>query len=169
MTQPPTQPPTWPPAHPPAYPPAHPPAHPPVHTPAKPPTPSRPADVDTGFWLWLAALPLMTTGYVVTLLTTDEIERTAMFYPAIAVMAVVICAVVVTFLLLMRSGYRWARTVLTGGAMASVVYALSAVLDADPRPAVAVTSAVTGIVGSVLIGAGVLLLHRSDAQGFFTR
>ena len=27
----------------------------------------RPDDVDTGFWLWLAALPLMVIGYVVDL------------------------------------------------------------------------------------------------------
>lgn len=157
-----TQPPPWPPV-PPPVPPGLPPGQPPT------PVPGRPADVDTGFWLWLAALPLMTTGYVVNLLTSDQITRTVVFYPAVAVMAGVICAIVVAFLLLMRSGYRWARTALTGGGAAAVVYAVSAVLNADARPAVAVTSAVTGIVGSVLIGAGVLLLHRSDAQGFFTR
>ena len=28
---------------------------------------ARPLDVDTGFWLWLAALPLMVTGYLVDL------------------------------------------------------------------------------------------------------
>jgi len=28
---------------------------------------------------------------------------------------------------------------------------------------------VTGIVGSVLIGGGIYLLHRPDSQGFFTR
>ena len=32
----------------------------------QPPTgaPARPADVDTGFWLWLIALPLMVIGYL---------------------------------------------------------------------------------------------------------
>ena len=29
--------------------------------------PGRPVDVDTGFWLWVAALPLMVAGYVVDL------------------------------------------------------------------------------------------------------
>ena len=34
-----------------------------------PPTaaPPRPADVDTGFWLWLAALPLLVIGCLVVL------------------------------------------------------------------------------------------------------
>lgn len=133
------------------------------------PQPSRPADVDTGFWLWLAALPLMTTGYVVNLVASREIARTAVLYPAIGLMAVVICAIVVAFLVLMRTGYRWARTVLTGGGVAAVVYAVNAMLSADARPVIAVISAVTGIIGSVLIGGGTLLLHRSDAQGYFTR
>jgi hypothetical protein len=34
---------------------------------------------------------------------------------------------------------------------------------------VAVVTAVTGIVGSVLIAAGTFLLHRSEAQAYFTR
>ena len=135
-----------------------------------PPTPpARPVDVDTGFWLWTAALPLITTGYVVHLLTSPTLTRTTMLYPMVGLSAVVVVAVVLTFLILMRSGYRWARTVLTGGGMAAVVSALGALADADPRPAVAVTLAVTGIVGSVLIAGGTFLLHRTVAQEYFTR
>ncbi|MEO8813756.1 MAG: hypothetical protein ABI307_14845 [Mycobacterium sp.] len=126
-------------------------------------------DVDTGFWLWLAALPLMTTGYVVKLLVDLAADRTAALYPIVGLTATVLCVVVVTFLVLMRSGYRWARTLLTGGGVAAVVYAINGLLEADARPVIAVTSAITGIVGSVLIAGGTLLLHRTDAQGYFTR
>ncbi|BBX24129.1 hypothetical protein MTER_35400 [Mycolicibacter terrae] len=131
--------------------------------------PARPADVDTGFWLWLAALPLMTTGYVVGLLASPEIAELPVTYPMVGLTALVVVVVVATFLMLMRSGYRWARTGLTGGGIASVVYAVSGLSHADARPAVAVTVAVTGIVGSVLIAAGTYLLHRADAQEYFTR
>ncbi|MEB3032498.1 hypothetical protein [[Mycobacterium] nativiensis] len=131
--------------------------------------PTRPADVDTGFWLWLAALPLMTTGYVVSLLASPEITATVVTYPIVGLTAVVMVVVVATFLMLMRSGYRWARTLLTGGGIASVVYTVSGLSNADARPAVAVTLAVTGIIGSVLIAAGTFLLHRTDAQKYFIR
>jgi hypothetical protein len=131
--------------------------------------PARPADVDTGFWLWLAALPVMTTGYVVSVVTSPAVSRTKLLYPIVALIAVIVCAVVVTFLVLMRSGYRWARTTLTGGGVAAVVYAVTGMFDPDPRPLTAVIAAVTGIVGSVLIAGGTFLLHRSDAQGYFTR
>ncbi|MBS9532928.1 hypothetical protein KIH27_04910 [Mycobacterium sp. M1] len=134
-----------------------------------PPARTRPADVDTGFWLWAAALPLMTTGYAVNLLTSPEATGNPVFYPIVGLTAVVMVVVVLTFLMLMRSGYRWARTVLTGGGIAAVVSALNSLSEADPRPAVALTTAVTGIVGSVLIGGGVLVLHRAAAQEYFTR
>lgn len=133
----------------------------------QPPGAARPADVDTGFWLWLAALPLMTTGYVVSMLASAEVA--AVTYPIVGLTAVVVLVVVTTFLMLMRSGYRWARTLLTGGALAAVVYAVSELTHADARPAVAVTLAATGIIGSVLIAAGTFLLHRTDAQEYFTR
>jgi preprotein translocase subunit SecG len=126
-------------------------------------------DVDTGFWIWLAALPVMTTGYVVNVLASSAISRIRVLYPVVGLFAVVVCAVVVTFLVLMRSGYRWARTALTGGGVATVVYAVTRLFDADARPVTALISAVTGIVGSVLIAGGTFLLHRQDAQGYFTR
>lgn len=137
--------------------------------PTRAPRPTRPADVDTGFWLWLAALPLMTTGYVVDLLSSPELPAKARIYPIVGLIAIVVVVVVVTFLMLMRSGYRWARTLLTGGGIAAVVYAVGELSQADARPAVAFTVAATGIVGSVLIGAGSFLLHRADAQAYFTR
>lgn len=136
---------------------------------SQPPAATRPTDVDTGFWLWLAALPLMTTGYVVSLLAAPEIADLPVTYPIVGLTALVLVVVVATFLMLMRSGYRWARTLLTGGGIGSVVYAVNGLSHADARPAVAVTLAVTGIVGSVLIAAGTFLLHRADAQEFFTR
>ncbi len=130
--------------------------------------PGRPVDVDTGFWLWVAALPLMVVGYVVDLVVT-EVKHPPIVYAISAVFVVVMSAVVVTFLILMRHGYRWARTTLTGGGIASVVYAATSLFTVDRPPAAAVTYAVTAIVGSVLIVGGVFLLHRKDAHAFFTR
>jgi hypothetical protein len=69
----------------------------------------------------------------------------------------------------MRQGYRWARTVLTGGGIASVVYTGTNLFTVDRPPAAAVAYAVTAIVGAVLIVGGVYLLHRKDAHAFFTR
>jgi hypothetical protein len=119
--------------------------------------------------LWRAALPVIATGDVVSLLTSPEVADLPVSYPIVGLSALVVVVVVATFLMLMRSGYRWARTGLTGGGIASVVYAMSGLLHADARPAVAMTVAVTGIVGSVLIAAGTFLLHRTDAQEYFTR
>ena len=131
-----------------------------------PPTwPPPPADVDTGFWLWLLALPVLMAGYLVNALASPPIDRAGALYPAVGLIAVL----VVAFLILMRCGYRWARTALTGGGVAAVAYAVTGVLDSDQRPAVAITSAVTGIIGSVLVAGGTFLLHRTDAQDYFTR
>jgi hypothetical protein len=136
---------------------------------AEPEPHTRPLDVDTGFWLWLAALPLLVIGYVVDLVTASAQRPPTIVYAISAVFAVVVSAVVVTFLILMRHGYRWARTVLTGGGIASVVYTATSLFTVDrPAPA-ALTFAVTAIVGSVLIAGGVYLLHRKDAHAFFTR
>jgi hypothetical protein len=130
---------------------------------------ARPLDVDTGFWLWLVALPLLVAGYVVDLVATPA-QRPPVFVDVISIVFMaVVSAVVVTFLVLMRHGYRWARTVLTGGGIASVVYTATSLFTIDRPPAVAVTYAATTIVGSVLIVGGVFLLHRKDAHAFFTR
>jgi hypothetical protein len=131
--------------------------------------PGRPEDVDTGFWLWVAALPLMVVGYVVDLVVTGTSHPPMIVYAISAVFVVVMSAVVATFLILMRHGYRWARTVLTGGGIASVVYTATSLFTVDRPPAAAFTYAVTAIVGSVLIVGGVFLLHRKDAHAFFTR
>jgi hypothetical protein len=130
---------------------------------------TRPLDVDTGFWLWMAALPLMVAGYVVDLVVTAVEHQPMIVYAISAVFVVVIAAVVVTFLILMRHGYRWARTLLTGGGIASVVYVATNLFNVSRPTAAAVTYAVTAIVGSVLIVGGVYLLHRKDAHAFFTR
>jgi hypothetical protein len=140
-----------------------------VTEPQKTTEPGRPADVDTGFWLWVAALPLMVIGYVVDLVMTGEKHPPMIVYAISVVFVIVLTAVVATFLILMRHGYRWARTLLTGGGIASVVYTATSLFSV-PRPtAAAVTYAITAIVGSVLIAGGVFLLHRKDAHVFFTR
>ncbi|MBS4728647.1 hypothetical protein MSM1_09985 [Mycobacterium sp. SM1] len=126
-------------------------------------------DVDTGFWLWVAAVPLMVIGYLVDVVSSQSRNASPPIYAASALFAAVICAVVVTFLVLMRAGYRWARTVLTGGGLATIVYVATRLFTVNWPPVAAVVCAVTGIVGSVLIGGGVVLLHRKDAQEYFTR
>jgi hypothetical protein len=129
----------------------------------------RPLDVDTGFWLWMAALPLLVVGYVVDLVATADRHLPMAVLAMSGVFVVILSAVVLTFLILMRHGYRWARTLLTGGGVASVVYVASSLLTVDRPTSAAVTYAITAIVGSVLIAGGVFLLHREDAQAFFTR
>jgi hypothetical protein len=131
--------------------------------------PGRPVDVDTGFWLWVAALPLMVTGYVVDLFAAPNEHPPAIVYAVSLLFVVVAAAIVVTFLILMRHGYRWARTLLTGGGIASVVYVGTNLFSVDRPTAAAITYAVTAIVGSVLIVGGAFLLHRKDAHAFFTR
>lgn len=137
------------------------------HHVAPSPAPERPDDVDTGFWLWVAALPLLVTAYLTDVITSPV---GVPFFIAFAVfIAIVLVAVVLTFLILMRSGYRWARTVLTAGAITSIVFVAVNLFSVD-RPLVgAVVYAVTGIVGGVLIAGGIYLLHRVDSHAYFTR
>jgi hypothetical protein len=129
---------------------------------------TRPVDVDTGFWLWLVALPLMVIGYVADMVGSSG-RGSALVYVASGLFVAVVCAIVVTFLILMRAGYRWARTVLSGGGIAAVVYIATRLFTVNWPPVYAVICGVTGIVGSVLIAGGMFLLHRSDAHAYFTR
>jgi hypothetical protein len=129
----------------------------------------RPVDVDTGFWLWLVALPLMVVGYVADIVGSSSGHRATPLVLASGLFTAVLCAIVVTFLILMRAGYRWARTTLTGGATATVVYVGIRLFTATWPPMYAVACGVAGIIGSVLIGGGVFLLHRGDSHDYFTR
>lgn len=131
--------------------------------------PTRPEDVDTAFGLWLAALPLLLIGQAVDTALARNVPGGVMTYVVTGVFLVLLSAVVVTFLLLMRQGYRWARTLLTGGGVATVVYVVSSLFTVERGATAAVTFAITGIFGSVLIAGGVYLLHRKDAHAFFTR
>lgn len=133
-----------------------------------PEAPARPDDVDTGFWLWLIALPLMVTGYIAN--AYFEAGKHSFLVIGVNVMfTLMIAALVVTFLFLMRSGYRWTRTVLTGGGLATVIYTAVNLFGTERETVQAVIFAVTGIIGSVLIVGGAVLLHRKDAHGFFTK
>jgi hypothetical protein len=130
---------------------------------------ARPVDVDTGFWLWVSSLPLLVAGQIVDLLATAN-NRLPAAVLAISVLFVVVLAVVVlTFQILMRHGYRWARTLLTGGGIATVVYVATNLFTVERPTAAALIYAVSGILGSVLIAGGGFLLHRKDAHAFFTR
>ncbi len=116
----------------------------------------------------MVALPLMAAGYTVDLLTA--VRPASGLVLAISLLFVVLLtAVVLTFQFLMRQGYRWARTLLTGGAIAAVVYSVSNLFNVERAPGPALAYAACVIIGSVLIGGGVYLLHRKDSHEFFTR
>jgi hypothetical protein len=129
----------------------------------------RPLDVDTGFWLWVSALPLMIIAYIVDLVSTADRQLPAPVVVMSVMFVVILASVVLTFLILMRHGYRWARTLLTGGGVAAVVYVASSLFTVERPTVAAVTYAICAILGSVLIAGGVYLLHRTDAHTFFTR
>jgi hypothetical protein len=131
--------------------------------------PARPEDVDTGFGLWVAALFTLMIGQAADIALAPPGPAGYVVYAFVALVLVLVCAVVVTFLLLMRQGYRWARTVLTGGGVASIGYVASSLFTVERDTVPAVTYAVTGIFGAVLIAGGVYLLHRKDANAYFTR
>lgn len=131
------------------------------------PRPERPDDVVTGFWLWLLAVPLMVAGQFADGYVVSRTTNTPAVMVTTAMLAVIIGVVVVTFVVLMRSGYRWTRTVLTAGGVATILYTASSLFGTSRPPVPAVIYAVTGIVGSVLIGGGIYLLHRPDASKFF--
>lgn len=134
------------------------------------PVPTRPPDVDTGFWLWVAALPLLVIGYLIDNLMVP-VAGASVFLKGMAVMiVVVVSAIVVTFLILLRQGYRWARTLLTAGGFGSVAYTVTNLFTVEREsPVAAFGYAVTAIIGSVLIAGGIFLLHRKDSNAFFTR
>jgi hypothetical protein len=130
-------------------------------------TPGRPEDVETGFWLWAVALGLLTAGHLTDALTgPNAVPIVIAFSVYIEVMLV---AAVVTFLILMRAGYRFARTLLTAGGMASIVNVLFNLFTGERSPVGAVIYAATGIFGIVLIAGGIYLLHRREANTHFTR
>lgn len=119
--------------------------------------------------MWVVALPLMVIGYVADMVGSSAGRGSALLYAASGLFTTVLCAIVLTFLILMRAGYRWARTVLSGGGIAAVVYIASRLFTVSWPPMYALICGVTGIVGSVLIAGGMFLLHRSDAHAYFTR
>jgi hypothetical protein len=137
--------------------------------PVSPQPAERPVDVDTGFWLWLVALPLMVVGYVADLVGSSNGHSPTPLLIGSGLFTAALCAIVVTFLILMRAGYRWARTVLTGGAIATVVYVGTRLFTVTWPPMWAVACGAAGITGSVLIAGGMFLLHRSDSHNYFTR
>ena len=138
-------------------------------SPAPAGSPQRPMDVDTGFWLWAIAVPLLVIGQVSDALTAQTPGPKAAVVAVTTFFVLAVGAVALTFIVLLRSGYRWTRTVLTAGGVGTIVYTALSLFGAPREPVPAVIFAVTGIVGSVLIGGGIVLLHRPDANGFFIK
>ncbi|TFV61354.1 hypothetical protein E4P42_00160 [Mycobacterium sp. PS03-16] len=135
-----------------------------------PDSPVRPPDVETGFWLWTGALPLLVIGYLIDNLMAPVQTASLVLKGMAVIFVVVVAAIVLTFLILMRQGYRWTRTVLTAGGFGSVAYTVTNLFTVERESAVAAFGyAVTAIVGTVLIAGGIFLLHRKDANAFFTR
>lgn len=129
----------------------------------------RPEDVDTGFWLWMAALPLMVIGYLIDLATARMPDAGAYVYAVSGLFVVVTIAVVATFAVLMRLGYRWPRTLLTAAGLTAVIYSASSLFTVGRSEFAAVGFAACTIIGSVLILGGAVLLHRKDAHEYLTR
>jgi hypothetical protein len=129
--------------------------------------PARPADVDTGFWLWLLAVPLMVTGQLADAFVASRSTGSAQVFVVTAFLAAILGGVVVGFLALLRSGYRWARTLLTTGGLMTIFFTTANLLSTSRPPVPAVIYAVTGIFGSVFIAGGIYLLHRPDSHRFF--
>lgn len=129
----------------------------------------RPVDVDTGFWLWLAAVPLMVIGQLADAYVAAKDAGSPFVFVTTAFLTAILGGVVVGFLALLRSGYRWARTLLTSGGLVTIFITLGGLFGTPRPPLPAVVYAVTGIFGSVFIAGGVYLLHRADSHRFFTR
>src|ERR1700757_1442082 len=64
--------------------------------------PTRPVDVDTAFGLWLTALGFLLIGQVVDTALAPNVPGGPVGYAVTGVFLVLVCAVVVTFLLLLR-------------------------------------------------------------------
>ncbi|CAJ1585603.1 hypothetical protein [[Mycobacterium] wendilense] len=133
----------------------------------EPDGPTRPEDVDTAFWLWVVALPLLVTGFLTDVVTAPTGVPVVIAFAVYLVIIVV--AVVITFLVLMRAGYRWARTVLTAGGLSSIMYVAVNLFVTERSEIAALVYAVTGIFGAVLTAGGIYLLHRRDSHAYFTR
>ncbi|MUM19829.1 MULTISPECIES: hypothetical protein [unclassified Mycobacteroides] len=142
----------------------------PPSDPAKP----RPIDIDTGCWLWLAALPLMIVSYMAANVgqweVDPEVRKAAPLWSVYAFngfIVVVVGSLVATAIFLMRAGYRLARTFLTGGAVGSVVFTATRMFGLEGVPAI--VQALSGITAAVLICGGLFLLHREDSTAYLTR
>lgn len=129
----------------------------------------RPADVDTGFWLWLTALILLLIGQVSDALTVQTPIDRMLIIVVTAFLTVTVGGLVLTLLFLMRSGNTLCRTLLTAGGVVTIVYTVTNLLGIPRSTVAAVIFAVTGIFGAVFIGGGIYLVHRPDSQRFFQR
>ncbi|MDR3661719.1 MAG: hypothetical protein P4L86_15270 [Mycobacterium sp.] len=117
----------------------------------------------------MAALPLSVLAYLINLLTTPDRAVSGFAYAFSGLMLFIVVVLVATFLVLLWPGYRWARSILTGGSAATILY-LTTNLFADYHGAApAFGYAVCAIAASVLIVGGGYLLHRPDSNAFFVR
>ena len=111
----------------------------------------------------------MVVGYATAVVSAPAPTPAWIVDASTAVFAVNLSAVVITLLILLREGYRWARTLLTGGGAASVVYVATNLFEYAGPEAATVVFATASIIGSVLIAGGIYLVHRKNTHEFFTR
>jgi len=131
---------------------------------------TRPVDVDTGFWLWVTAVPLLAIGYLIDNVLAPAGGPSVFVRGMAVVMLVIVAAIVVTFLVLMRQGYRWTRTLLSASGFGTIAYTVTNLFTVDREPAAAALGyAATAISTDPMIAGGLFLLHRKDADAFFAR
>ena len=99
--------------------------------------PQRPVDVDTGFWLWLTALVLLLIGQAADAFTAPTPVDRSLIVAVSAFLSLTVGGVVLSLLFLLRSGYRWSRTLLTAGGVATIVYTAMSLLDTPRQPVAA--------------------------------
>jgi hypothetical protein len=146
---------------------------------------ARPPTVNAGFGMWLGGLMLVWVIPWFILLFTDPPRgsqnpaadaawpsETVVATALVALIIVGSCVPVLTLLVVMLRGHRWARNLLTAGGIVMVVCVM-ALWGGTPSPTQhgsLATNAIflaSGTPGSLLILGGIYVLHRKDAEVFF--
>jgi len=111
----------------------------------------------------VAALPLLVTGYVVDMVAGPAKAQSWFVYAISGYSSSSSPRSSLTFLILMRHGYRWARTLLTGGGATTIVFVTVGLFAAD-RPRWPQWCTRSPGSGFGLIAGGLYLLHRKTSR-----